>query len=112
MPISRDGAALRLKPGDNVAVCLLGVEAGSELDFGDVQVTAAVAIPAGHKIALRAITASELIVKYGQTIGKAVVTIGPGEHVHVHNVEGTRGRGDLPAPSPEATPAGRHGAAL
>jgi altronate dehydratase small subunit len=28
-------------------------------------------------------------------IGRASASIGTGRHVHVHNVEGVRGRGDL-----------------
>lgn len=95
MPVSRDGAALRLKADDNVAVCLRALAPGAALEFDGQQVTARAPIPAGHKIALRPIAAGELILKYGQTIGRAGVGIAAGEHVHVHNVEGTRGRGDL-----------------
>jgi hypothetical protein len=95
MPISRDGAALRLKDDDNVAVCLRALAPGAQLDFDGASVTARMPIPAGHKIALRPIAAGDLILKYGQTIGRASAAIAPGEHVHVHNVEGTRGRGDL-----------------
>ena len=32
--------------------------------------------------------------KYGEVIGAATRDIRVGEHVHVHNVEGKRGRGD------------------
>jgi altronate dehydratase small subunit len=95
MSISRDGAALRLKDNDNVAVCLRAVPAGAELEFEGRRIVALAPIPAGHKIALRPIAEGELILKYGQTIGRAGVEIQAGEHVHVHNVEGTRGRGDL-----------------
>ncbi|MFQ5657413.1 MAG: SAF domain-containing protein [Candidatus Methylomirabilales bacterium] len=35
------------------------------------------------------------IIKYGQVIGRATVEIAPGDHVHVHNMESLRGRGDL-----------------
>lgn len=35
------------------------------------------------------------IIKYGEIIGRATANIEPGEHVHVHNVESLRGRGDL-----------------
>jgi len=102
MALSRDGTALRLKDDDHVAVCLHDVPAGGEIAFaGGGCVVARTAIPAGHKIALRLIAAGELIRKYGQTIGRAAVAIAPGEHVHVHNVEGTRGRGDL-APGTDA----------
>ncbi len=32
--------------------------------------------------------------KYGQVIGRATKDIEAGGHVHVHNLESTRGRGD------------------
>jgi altronate hydrolase len=105
MAISREGAALRLKADDNVAVCLRALPAGAQLAFDTLSVTARAPIPAGHKIALRAIAPGELILKYGQTIGRAGVAIEAGEHVHVHNVEGTRGRGDLAEPPAAAAPA-------
>jgi altronate dehydratase small subunit len=95
MPLSTNGAALRLKDDDNVAVCLHDVAAASELVFEDLHVHAAADIPLGHKIALRPIGVGELVLKYGQSIGKASIPIRTGEHVHVHNVESIRGRGDL-----------------
>ena len=52
-------------------------------------------IPFGHKFALRQIQSGEDILKYGAVIGRAMQDIQAGEHVHVHNVESTRGRGDL-----------------
>jgi len=48
----------------------------------------------GHKYAVRDIEAGENIVKYGQPIGIASKDILPGQHVHVHNLESDRGRGD------------------
>ena len=51
-------------------------------------------IPFGHKLAIKDIGQGEKIVKYGETIGQAISMIYKGEHVHVHNVEGIRGRGD------------------
>jgi hypothetical protein len=110
MPLSTDGTALQLKDGDNVAVCLHPVAAGVELVFGAQRVTATMAIPAGHKIALRPIAPGELVCKYGQTIGMAGSAIAAGEHVHVHNVEGTRGRGDL-AEASHPTPTAPRGIA-
>jgi altronate dehydratase small subunit len=52
-------------------------------------------IPFGFKIALRNISQGEKIYKFGEAIGIASVPITKGEMVHVHNVEGLRGRGDL-----------------
>lgn len=101
MPLSDDGAALRLKDDDDVAVALRDLSPGARVRFGgaggadELAVTLRSAIPTGHKFATRAIADGALIRKYGQVIGKACAAIAPGEHVHVHNVEGTRGRGDL-----------------
>ncbi len=47
-------------------------------------------IPIGHKLAIRAIGKGDTIVKYGVDIGRAIADIGPGEHLHVHNVKTKR----------------------
>lgn len=52
-------------------------------------------IPSNHKLAFRDIKRGEPIVKYGLNIGRASEDIRRGEHVHVHNIESNRGRGDL-----------------
>jgi len=44
---------------------------------------------------LRRIRCGEDILKYAAVIGRATKDIQVGEHVHVHNVESTRARGDL-----------------
>jgi altronate dehydratase small subunit len=95
MPLSDDGSALRLKDDDDVAVALRPLAPGDAVSFTGLTVTIAGDIPSGHKFATRPIAAGALIHKYGQVIGRASEAIGSGEHVHVHNVEGTRGRGDL-----------------
>ena len=41
----------------------------------------------GHKYALRDIKAGENIIKYGNSIGHAIVDIKKGEHVHNHNIK-------------------------
>jgi len=53
------------------------------------------AIAFGHKFAVVPIRKGEDILKYGEVIGAASRDIQPGEHVHVHNLEGKRGRGDI-----------------
>ena len=88
-------AAIIISVADNVATALEPLDAGRRLRIGDVQITAAEAIPRGHKIALRAIRAGEPVVKYGSSIGSASADIAPGAHVHTHNVASGRGRGDL-----------------
>lgn len=60
---------------------------------GALTLTADVAF--GHKAALRNIAGGEPILKYGKVIGRATVPIKQGEHVHTHNVEALRARGDM-----------------
>ncbi len=52
-------------------------------------------IPYGHKIAVRPIKKGDAILKYGLSIGTALEDIEVGDHVHIHNIESNRGRGDL-----------------
>lgn len=59
-----------------------------------ITVTANDAVPYGHKVAIREIKKGETVYKYGLSIGSALVDIKPGDHVHVHNIESNRGRGD------------------
>lgn len=52
-------------------------------------------IPFGHKLALGKIEKRKAVIKYGEEIGRAIEDIDAGQHVHIHNVESLRGRGDL-----------------
>ena len=61
----------------------------------DRQLAALDDIAYGHKIALEAITSGDTVRKYGLSIGRATQDIQAGQHVHTHNVESERGRGDL-----------------
>lgn len=84
---------------DNVATVLEEVEVGDRvavrLGQGTRMLVAKERIPFGFKIALTSIPRGDPIVKYGEVIGGAGVPIEEGRLVHVHNLEGTRGRGDL-----------------
>lgn len=51
-------------------------------------------IPHGHKVALKPLPSGADVVKYGVVIGRLVRPVGAGEHVHTHNLESLRGRGD------------------
>ncbi|MDR2523180.1 MAG: UxaA family hydrolase [Synergistaceae bacterium] len=83
---------------DNVAVVIHDVAAGDVVtvrqETGILKLTAVTAVPAGHKIALRDFQQNEHVLKYGEVIGGAAEHIPAGAHVHVHNLEGLRGRGD------------------
>jgi len=85
---------LLLSEKDSVLTCVADVRKGEALDYGGGTIAAANDIPIYHKIARTFIPAGEKVYKYGEVIGIATANIHPGEHVHVHNVEGSRGRGD------------------
>ena len=87
--------ALVLTCDDNVATALRRLESGERVSIeNDTDFALLQDIPFGHKFALRDIKSGDKIIKYGETIGQATAKIKIGEHVHVHNVEGLRGRGD------------------
>ncbi len=97
MPTAR---AIVIHPADNVATALEPIDAGSRVGLrcGDARVTVTVRsdVPRGHKFALKPVAAGEAVVKYGETVGRATDDIPEGCHVHVHNIESERGRGDRP----------------
>lgn len=92
-----------IEAADNVGTAVLedlirqGDTVGTTGRITDVTVTARADIPYGHKVALRPIKKGEQVIKYGLSIGTATEDIQPGDHVHIHNVESNRGRGDLAA---------------
>ena len=75
---------IRLHPEDSVVIARATLLPGAPV--GD-NVCATARIPAGHKVAVRAIAKGEAITRYGQIIGFASEGIAPGSHVHVHNCE-------------------------
>ena len=79
---------------DNVVTCCKPLKAGDEVKAGSVSIRAKQPIPIYHKMALCEIRTGEKVYKYGQPIGVASRDIAPGEHVHTHNLESARGRGD------------------
>jgi altronate hydrolase len=75
-------AVIRLHPEDGVLIARTTLLPGAELAPGIVTIER---IPAGHKVAIRAIATGEAIRRYGQIIGFATAPISPGQHVHEHN---------------------------
>ena len=89
--------AFVLNAGDNVATLVDPTKPGDAVSLvgsGSGTLSSAAQIAFGHKMATRAIGKGEQIIKYGKVIGQATQGIAVGEHVHVHNVEALRGRGD------------------
>ncbi|RAP76808.1 UxaA family hydrolase [Paenibacillus montanisoli] len=91
--------ALYMDERDHVATALRDMQAGESIHYrnaaGLQMITLAEPIPFGHKVAVADIAFGQDVRKYGEVIGRAVNSIALGCHVHVHNIEGIRGRGDL-----------------
>jgi altronate hydrolase len=76
---------IRLNPADDVVIARVEIAAGTAL-LREMDVRAAARVPAGHKIAARAIGSGDAVRRYNQIIGFATRDIDAGEHVHVHNL--------------------------
>ncbi|MBT6337689.1 MAG: UxaA family hydrolase [Desulfobacula sp.] len=91
--------AIAIKEQDNVATAIKDLAAGTEVTVGINEKTILIRVTEdiayGHKFALRTITKGESVLKYNCGIGRTTRDIEPGRHVHVHNMESLRGRGDL-----------------
>ena len=79
----RTQQSIRLHPADNVVIALVAIASGTPI-VGE-RMAASGSIPAGHKIATRAICQGEPIHRYGEIVGFASRDIAPGDHVHTHN---------------------------
>ncbi|MBE0627490.1 MAG: altronate dehydratase [Burkholderiales bacterium] len=78
-------AAIRLHPNDNVLVARADLAQGSLL--ADENLTCLNRIPAGHKVAARALAKGEPVLKYNTVIGFASTDIAPGTLLHRLNME-------------------------
>ena len=87
-------AILHVHPRDNLVTCLRDLHPGEQVKLDGNTYTVRQEIPQFHKMAVEAIPVGGLAYKYGEVIGRATQDIAVGDHVHVHNLESTRGRGD------------------
>jgi altronate dehydratase small subunit len=90
--------AVLINKKDNVATAVADLLAGQTIKylFGQEvkELTLLDHIPLGHKFALQDIPLNQDIIKYGESIGSSVTMIQKGQHVHIHNMQSNRGRGD------------------
>jgi altronate hydrolase len=98
---------IRLHPNDDVVIARQQLVGGALVEGVPVRGL----IPAGHKVAVRAIDAGRPVRRYNQIIGFARQPIAAGEHVHTHNLDVGPARGGFerdyafgadvkPAPAP------------
>ncbi|HWR45100.1 UxaA family hydrolase [Sporomusa sp.] len=91
--------AIVMKSKDNVATVTEDIAPGQDIEINIegkiISLRVTDKIPFAHKVAIRSISKDEKIIKYGEVIGVATTDIAAGQHTHVHNLGGCRGRGDL-----------------
>lgn len=81
---------------DSVGVAVEDIRTGETAegvileDESTIKIKALQDIPLGHKIALTSIAQGATVIEYGESIGKAMAAIKPGEHVHTHNLKSAR----------------------
>jgi altronate hydrolase len=94
---------------DEVGLVVADVTRGTPIRTADGVVLAVDDIPAGHKVAVRAVAQGAHVHKYGEVIGIARQDIVPGAHVHSHNLgtgqHATNGAPANSAPRPWSPPA-------
>lgn len=94
---------LHMGEADNVVTAITDLETGMEIPYDGTTIELRENVPFGHKVALIPIEPGDTVVKYGEPIGAAIESIEPGEWVHTHNCESTRGRGDRTTGTGEVT---------
>src|SRR3954468_7775853 len=101
-----ENSAIHLNPADNVAVARVPLTPGMQLLIDGVSVKVLDPVPAGHKVALKPIRPGEIVLRYGQSIGRAKSAIQPGGHIHTQNLAYEEAElayefpsGDLPIPA-------------
>jgi altronate dehydratase small subunit len=86
--------AIMFDAADNTAVALMDLPKDRQLTLKagarEHSVTLVEPITYQHKFSVVPIKKGDRILKYGQVIGEATTDIRPGEHVHVHNMDGLR----------------------
>jgi len=77
-----EDVAILLHPDDNIAIAKTTLQ--PETTVSGMRINTL--IPSGHKFAVKAIRAGEIVRRYGQFIGFATRDIAPGEQVHLQNL--------------------------
>jgi len=107
-PPTEQNATILLHPKDNVAIARVPLAYGQQIEAGGRVIAVRTAIPAGHKVAIKAISSGEAVYRYGHAIGIAKAAIAAGDHIHTHNLdfqeEHGAGEEESPAPAKHSVP--------
>lgn len=81
------GKAILLHPDDNILVVIAYIAVGDRLDIGGEEIVSTQDVAVGHKLARRALTPGDKVLKYGAPIGSITKPVAAGEWVHMHNMK-------------------------
>src|SRR5688500_15372870 len=68
-------------PGDNVAIAIRQLDAGTAIALGDESRVLRHTILEGHRVAVRSIARGEPLLSWGLPFGHALTSIAPGDYV-------------------------------
>jgi len=71
---------------DNCATALATISKDAEIEINGNSIKLNENIEIGHKIALKNLKKGDLIKKYGEIIGIAIIDIKAGDWIHTHNI--------------------------
>src|SRR5882724_4300806 len=80
-PLAFDSAGRLPAPGDNVAIAIRRLEAGTAVELGNGTRVLAHTILEGHRFAVRSIARGEALLSWGLVFGHAIVPIASGDYV-------------------------------
>jgi hypothetical protein len=75
-----------MHPRDNCATALTTLSKATVIRYSNRVIHLNHDIEIGHKFAITDIPSDALVIKYGQTIGRATQDIASGDWIHVHNI--------------------------
>ena len=87
MQQTTDPRLILLSPEDNCLIAAARLAAGETLMIEGEAVTLATTVELAHKVARRALSKDEKVLRYGAIIGHVNVDVARGEHLHTHNLE-------------------------
>jgi hypothetical protein len=78
---------LLMSPEDNCLIARADLPAGARVDIDGQSVTLPQPVGIGHKVARRALSAGDKVLRYGAIIGSMTAPAAIGAHIHTHNLE-------------------------
>lgn len=78
---------LLMSPEDNCMIARTALAKGDTVTIDGQAVTLSQNILIGHKVARRALSVGEKVLRYGALIGSITAPVDIGEHIHTHNLE-------------------------